>query len=239
MKRLIINSSALILLSIFTINVQPVLADLSGGTLSEGNLYWSDGGITAISDTSNTNAWASDSTYIHWEVNQNTDNTWRYSYTFSVPSKDISHFILEVSENFNISNLSSLTSGYSYESGESGDPRIYSPDDPGNSNPFLPDGGIFGIKFSKNSSSTTYEWEFDTTRAPMWGDFYAIDGKKDNTTPSVIPWAYNAGFGINTLIDDGKHIAVPDTKTVIPLPGAVLLGLLGISVAGVKIRRFV
>jgi hypothetical protein len=72
----------------------------------------------------------------------------------------------------------------------------------------------------------------------MWGDFYAVDGKKPakNGDPSVIPYAYNKGFGIDAFIDDGQHIAVPDT--VVPVPGAVLLGILGIGVAGIKLRKF-
>ena len=59
----------------------------------------------------------------------------------------------------------------------------------------------------------------------MEGDFYTKGG------PDT--YAYNSGFG--TL--DGANIPVPNSHYV-PVPGAVLLGLLGLGAAGIKLRRF-
>jgi hypothetical protein len=60
----------------------------------------------------------------------------------------------------------------------------------------------------------------------MEGDFYTKGG------PDT--YAFNSGFGIL----DGDNILVPNSHYV-PVPGAVLLGLLGLGAAGIKLRRFV
>ena len=72
--------------------------------------------------------------------------------------------------------------------------------------------------------------------APTWGDFYAKDGKDNHGTIDV--YAYNTNFGADNNSTLYK-VAVPDTKTVVPVPGAVLLGRLGLSAAGRKLRRLV
>lgn len=220
MKKLIV---AVIL--IFVVNLQFVKADLYNGSISYPE------GIFA------TQKWADDDTSISWEITQNTDGNWHYSYTFSVPSKEISHFILEVSGNFTSNdflgfyNPPVLASSVMDSSGswEALDPTTYSPDDPGNSNPGLP-GSIFGIKF-QGPSSTQWHFEFNSTKQPMWGDFYAKDGKDGGKEV----YAYNTGFGNDLQVADG-HIAVPDTYNV-PAPAAVLLGIFGIAFAGIKLRK--
>ncbi|MBN2589433.1 MAG: hypothetical protein JXA96_06200 [Sedimentisphaerales bacterium] len=229
-----------IILSLLLVGVQSTKADLYNGSLSYPT------GITAPSD-GNINAWASTSTSITWVVTQNANKTWHYSYTFTVPEKDISHFILEVSDNFTsddflgFSNPLLLASVKTDGSWIAYDPAVYNSSSNGNSNPGMP-GDIYGIKFElKDIDSTVWHFEFDSTKQPMWGDFYAVDGKKPadptfcDCEPSIIPYAYNMGFGNNLQISEG-HIAVPDT--VVPLPGAILLGTLGILVSGIKLRKF-
>ncbi len=234
MKKLIIYS---IVVFLFVIGVQSAKAEMvSGGTLGSGTLYWDDGGIIApapLEEGYPPNPWADPDTYITWDVDKNEDGTWHYSYTFSTPSKNISHFILEVSENFYEleSDFSGLTEGYSVVL----PPATYSGDTGGASNYGIP-GELWGIKFHKaEPGSSTWSFEFDSTKQPMWGDFYVVDGAVVDQGKKTIPYAYNAGF---TSFDcgDGKHIAVPDT--VVPVPGAVLLGILGVAVAGIKLRKF-
>ena len=89
-------------------------------------------------------------------------------------------------------------------------------------------GEIKGIKFP--GSGTQLVLSFYSDRAPMWGSFYA----KDGTDGSNDVYAYNSGFsGVGS-----DFIAVPDTTTTVPVPGAVLLGMLGLAVAGSKLRKF-
>ena len=151
-----------------------------------------------------------------------------YLYTFtpepSAPSW--SHFILQVSNvdpggmpAFNVNNPMDYLNGPAVEENA----RFFGPKPtPGwKSNPGIPE-DVFGIKVNPGGSATI---EFDSYRLPMEGDFY-IKGGPDT-------FAYNSGFG--SL--DGANIPVPNSSYV-PVPGAVLLGLLGLGTAGMTLRRF-
>ena len=163
---------------------------------------------------------------LSWEVAYlDQQQLWSYTYLFSGGAPDISHGIIEVSENF--SGLM-INEGGNIDPGtspfESGDPKIYNDSAQGNSNPNIP-GDLFGIKFEDQAS-----WTIITDRAPMWGDFYANGARTG--------YAYNSGFGMNTTASVGNGNAktnsqawalVPDTQ-VVPIPGAAWL--LGIAVLG-------
>ena len=149
-----------------------------------------------------------------------------YSYTFTAKESSgggLSHFILEVSSQFALDELWGLTPGLTIAADS---PKTYgvSPANPG-----IP-GGIYGIKIQTftNNGDNTWAVSFNSTRVPVWGDFYAKGGS--------VNYAYNLGFLTEPDVEFG-HIAVPDTYKV-PVPTAVLLGLLGFGVAGLKLRKF-
>jgi hypothetical protein len=178
--------------------------------------------------------WAYASSRLAWTVDDSSHpGYWTYSYTFSVDVKNISHVILEVSPTFGLSDINTAytTPGYLLDT--------YSADTQGNSNPGMP-GPLYGLKWGGNDS-TLLTWSIVTTRSPMWGDFYAVDGK--NTDPAV--YAISTGFGTDTgapiadgnALADGKAwVLVPDTA--VPIPAAAwLLGSGLVCLVSLKRRK--
>jgi hypothetical protein len=175
---------------------------------------------------------------VSWAITDNGDGTFSYSYTISGFSAsgvsapldpDISHFILSLTnDGFGLLDGGTLTT--------TPDTTVEGPMnfEPGGSNPSMPD-DLYGLKFELDPASGTLEISFTTTRAPVWGDFYAVDGK----TPGAEVYAYNVGFGTMPSGDFAGWIAVPNSA-VVPLPGTALLlggGLLGLAVLGLRRRR--
>lgn len=199
----------------------PAFADLYSGQLTGAG-----GGLTA------TGAWDSTGTSITWAISENANGSWHYLYTFDVEEKALSMIIFQVSDTFRMPDFvtGSLTGPGDFSLGTwfgwEGMP-----------------GSIRGLKFESFSDGTEWTVAFDTMRAPMWGNFYAKDGKEVTDAGKIRVYAYNSDFG--TLTDDqrydntfaGDFIAVPDTR--VPIPAAVLLGLLGLGAAGLKLRKFV
>jgi hypothetical protein len=153
----------------------------------------------------------------------------------NVASKDISHMIIEVSESFTAANLFNLNS---------------TPDDwaqldkvglnlVGQGNEGLRE-AISGIKINSGSDSTSVTVSFDSNRVPVWGDFFAKDGQDKRSEQWT--YLYNSGFLADDPTDpigDGSvnnHLLVPDTY-VVPAPGAVAMGSLGLAFAGWLRRR--
>ncbi len=202
-----------------------------GATLTAaytGSLTGNGGGIVA------TQSWNNAATTFSWNVTQQA-NYWFYEYEFSVPRKDISHLILETSKNIGANDIFGIDAEQEYEFTGA---TQYAPSDPGSSNPNLP-GNIYGVKFDLDEDSTAFSFSFYSTRVPMLGDFYAKDGVEGGV--NVVAW--NSGFGtlpagatLDTAAQYGK-IVVPDTMTIIPAPGAVLLAGLGTAVVGWLRRR--
>ncbi|UCG56847.1 MAG: PEP-CTERM sorting domain-containing protein [Phycisphaerales bacterium] len=184
-----------------------------------GSLSTAGGGIVG------TGPWAT-GVSINWTVTYG-GSAWHYHYELSVPptAQAISHMITETSESLEYSDIQEPSTPIELD-----DPKLYSP---GLSNPLMPD-TVFGIKLQ--ATETTFVLDFDCPRDPVWGDFYAVAGKK----PGEEQAAWNAGF---TYPDtdplsppaDGSvdhHILVPDTTTRIPAPGAIILTSIGTGFIG-------
>ena len=168
-----------------------------------------------------------------WEVTLNADDSWHYSYVFTHPVGETSHFILEVSDNFTANEIFNLQ-------GDVGNVEIgeFGVDDP--ANPGIP-GSMYGIKFDEATGLVT-AFSFDSFRVPVWQDFYS----KDGVAGGGINAAWNTGFTLGDTdplapASDGSfefHVLAPDS-TVIPEPATLMLlgsGLLG-SVAVFRRRR--
>ncbi len=194
-----------------------------------GSLLSTDGGILG------TGNWiVPGPTSFEWEVTQNADNSWHYSYVFTHPEGETSHFILEVSDGFTADEVFNLQ-GAAVGNLEVG---LFEIDDPGN--PGMP-ASMYGIKFDDLTGLTT-AFAFDSFRVPVWQDFYS----KDGVAGGGINAAWNAGFVLadpTALATNGSidyHVLAPDSTTdPIPEPTTLMLlgsGLLG-SVAVLRRRR--
>lgn len=206
------------------------------GSVLVGQSNWSGtrttaDGIVGLSGWSHANGGLS----ISWNITYNA-GVFTYKYTFanadgSPLSKSVSHFNIETSSTFTDANVLD---------GSDGDiegPKTHT----GAGNPDMP-GNLYGIKFDFGGSNPTYT--LVTDRAPIWGDFYAKDGKtngKDNV-------AYNVGFGTDPTAlttDFTNWVATPDTLTYdpndpgtpVPLPSAALAGMAMLGVMGLRRLR--
>jgi hypothetical protein len=148
---------------------------------------------------------------------------WKFTYEVEVtrsPSGaawDISHLILQVSDNFAPSDLkeSALWQG----------PTTYGAS---TANPGIP-GKVFGIKLDTGASDDgKYVITLHSTRIPMLGDFYAKQGASD--------YAFNAGFGLDPALYPQHKIWVPDTHVDVPEPHEYAL-LAGLGLVGFAIHR--
>jgi hypothetical protein len=157
-----------------------------------------------------------DGASIEWGIQQNADNSWHYEYNVSVPKYDISHIIIEVTPN------ATLEDFYNFN-GSFNEAEIGWMQNPGSPN--LPE-NIYGIKFESIEDNTNWYMSFDSNRSPVWGDFYAKDGK-----PGGEMW--NVGFTNNDIDNSSNHIMRPNGDAAVPEPASsamVLIGLAGIAI---------
>ena len=177
-----------------------------------------------------TQQWDNGGFTIEWDISQGSDDLWTYIYTVTADTKDLSHFILEVTDDeypFNIFDGTSLPyeGPYRYDSGTSS-----------SSNPLMPN-PIYGVKFDFGDTEVTYTMVTDS--APVYGVFYTKDGKDGSGVYDVVAWstALNSGdYKVNESLTTTDFIVRPDGAPI-PEPSTVLLvgtGLLGIIGFGRK-----
>ena len=234
MTRVILTLSIITVMGVTSLQAVPTTYT---GTLSVTGAG-ADGALLAAGD------WNDPASTLAWTVdNTTTPGKWHYEYTLSVPTGAISHMIVEVSDDDPgpIFLLANLFDPQSAPTGWIDDPIELDEFQAGQQggNPNMPE-NVYGVKFNAEDTfdETTVMIAFDSDRVPVWGDFYAKGGG-DNTL-------YNAGF---TAPDsdpadppaDGSidsHVLVPDSTTVlVPVPGGVLMGSVGVVLVGWLRRR--
>lgn len=209
MKRLISTISILVL-ALIVVSAGSVFAYINEDTAT---LY---GGPSNSGDIWGNGTWAADaSTSMTWFVGFDTEkDMWHYSYTFNVAKYDVSHFIIQVSDNFDDNDL--------FNPSHNG-PIVIGTYTIDNGNPGMP-GEIYGIKFDQ-TSGTDLTVSFDSPREPMWGNFYAKDGSHGGAM-------WNSGLEDS---ETGKFVKVPDT--VVPEPMTMLAACAILSPATLVFRR--
>ena len=217
MKRILTLVVAALVLATTAAFAAPVYgtpADLSGSR-SEGN------GVTTIGDYASDGLMQS----ISWDITDNGDGTWTYSYTLTnFASPDISHFILDLTDDC-VSGNSFADPGCVVTTAEPLAPGTYDGSLP--SNPGMP-APITGVKFDFGSNT----YEFTSNRNPVWGDFYTKGG--------VDSAAWNDGLENHASEDVMDFIARPDgpPDQVIPEPATFLMIGGGLLVVGlIRLRK--
>ncbi|HCO93564.1 MAG TPA: hypothetical protein DIU00_06375 [Phycisphaerales bacterium] len=179
--------------------------------------------------------WNNTSTTLAWEIAFDS-STQLYSYTYysNVLDKSPSHHIIEVSPEFQYGDFTDYTG---YIGGDElaelrSNVTTNTTWGPSTSNPSMP-GSIPGIKFDSKNEGLSDIVTFTSNRVPVWGNYYTKGG--------VDAEAWNTGFdsdysAVGAYDDSGMFIPRPDT--VVPVPGAMLLGMLGMGVAGMKLRKY-
>ncbi|MGC9318000.1 MAG: hypothetical protein ACP5KN_08195 [Armatimonadota bacterium] len=179
-----------------------------------------------------------------WDVTQDATNSnvYHYEYTLNVSEVatggNISHMIIELTDDDYYNNFTypsmDLFNLQRWDGTEWVDwaPTLTVDDHLAGSagNPDLTS-DVFGVKFDDSDGGEWGEWDllqwrFDAYRLPVWGDFYAKDGKLDQVDKTL----YNAGLDLPDPTDppqDGSidnHILRPNGRTP-QLPPSALLGL--------------
>jgi hypothetical protein len=194
----------------------------------EGTSYGNDGLVK-------TQDWADVDITLDWSVQaiKDTDGNithFTYWYKFTDPSsvgsggdERLSHIVFEVStagglEAFSLDEPMDISNASSF------------PDELNDHD------GFYGLKWEESTTNGVWEVSFDSMRMPEWGDFYAKNGGGVSGTT-----AYNTGMGYDPSLyaEAGLkgYVARPDTEYV-PVPPSVIIGLLGMGVAGIKLRKF-
>ena len=204
--------------------VQPARSSTIWGTSSGLDLSSTITGSYSISGSDYTDT-SLQKLVLSWTVTQGANGIWAYQYSWTGNTKDISHFILEVTEgDFDIQDGS-----YNAIVG----PTTYTPTSNGNSNPGSFE-GFYGIKFDELSegTATVTSVTLFTTHAPVWGNFYI---------KAATSGAWNSALDVedyenNALLTTSAFIVRPDGA--VPIPGSVLLlGSGCVAIAGLRARK--
>ena len=174
---------------------------------------------------------------IAWNITESA-GIYTYEYTITNSSdldlaKALSHWNLQITDGAVLGDFSDFNI-----LPEDGNPKVHEGLSMGN--PGMPD-DLYGFKW-EDGGKTVFN-SFKTANEPVWGDFYAKDGK----VAGVDTIAYNTNFGTmpdDTTTDFTGWIARPNGSTppttpppVVPIPAAVWMGLPVLAGLGIIERR--
>lgn len=193
----------------------------TGGTGVTGTTPWSNPGVFQLG----------------WNISQ-AGPLFHYAYSLNISEKNPSHILIELSDSITPENMNTVITNMQLNGSPISDPvpTLFSPSDPGNSNPGLP-GNLYGMKINFPVGSDSWLLTFDSTRQPVWGDFYSKDGKSGDH----FVYAYNTGFGIDPpagLLSYVPWIPTPDTHDVpVPEPSTYLLLMTALGLGAFMTQR--
>ena len=227
---------ALLAALLLTVSARPAEAVAIWGTDASSALEGERDSSTGGGITGN-GAWDSGNFSLSWLITHD-DGIWTYVYTATITTKDISHFILEVTEDlFDFNILEGSSSGFAYENGNDASiqgPATYQTSGTSGTNPNMPN-SIYGIKFDYGTDTDAHIYSaiytIVTDRAPVWGVFYAKDGNAGDPLPTA--WSNALAYGdyrTNDGLSYQDFIVRPNGVHPVPEPSTFLL--VGFGVAG-------
>ncbi len=184
-----------------------------------------------------TGAWGSNFS-ISWQISQPSSGTFFYKYMVSWSVGAPSHVIFELSEGC-ASDTAECVWGFlvDEEEPEKVDFGTFSGANP--SNPNMP-GSIYGVKIDRPSEADGYVFSFYSDRMPVWGNFYAKDGKADGGGDWNAVWNLGLTSDYSGSGEIIHFIARPDTVGMppeIPEPGTMVMLGAGLLAIGLLRRR--
>lgn len=182
-----------------------------------------------------------------WNISFNGGtNLWSYKYTFDFTPDNvqaISHFILDLSDDCTANTGCVINETYTNNS--TGDESLeFGSFSSGSGNPNM-NGNIVGVKFDETNGVDDFMVEFDSERAPVWGDFYTKAGSQNNgwqlqnTGISLHATSMNILDFVARPNGAGPPPPPPPPPNLIPEPGPLTLfglGLLGLAYLRRRLR---